>query len=844
MKTDKPIFPFAKALIMMLLAVTVINSCKKAEITDGKTDEIDEIDEIIEETVTYEIKSATSKFYTVSAPDKSEPGMEIEVTVTPVENVFVNALLFNGIEADEKSENTFVFEMPQESVDLEVLTSSIITLEPSSYFEVSADKEIAAVGETVTVTFETLYATDIVSTALVNGTMQCKPVSADIGEYIFSFTMPEGPAHVTGYTASEYFVIEREWDDHCQVVMLDCINNQGEPDEFCSQITGGLVHFLYKWDLGFEVKCRVIGKTTGTDYTGEVFWSLAEDNHLYQDCWAFYMPEEPVVIKAESTEIGTYRGEDFVGEYKAYWITLGTNRIFTSETPTMKMELRESSAYFVTSTDDNAYDFSGLYSVNGIKISSDRENARGNYSLSGDLLEDDFAFIIVDDILVNKADNRRYYLAGKNDFRYTCASDSDYGKRFLIETEADGQRKHYFVDIEVNSLTAVTADFQNGSSISGTSTAIFTKNGKDYLKYTYQDGSIPEFKYCGKEAGSYTSTSGGATLVLDGFGSATYNGTRGTYTIESGVVTFTDSYGTVTRFNIDMNRYTFTEIKPAETSKLYPVYSTKTAYLYLGSGDPVKEGYVEIRFNSGYDGKTKEGYASVKIWYMEYGTKEELVGTSNPFIFDEANRTVTITQVLQGTGSGWSTTRKDMVLNISQDYKTLYFADEVIYSTSTPYEYIYGGTWSPINYDDGSTEPEPEPETGWKGPKTYTASGLTGQWEGNASTGGVVQLLMDEDMYGNKTDGKAIVVAYVDDTNHYFSRYSGNYDFNESTSTLTVRQIPVGLESGGYGYVDISFIVSADKSYIQFAESFGERFNAPWNDNTYIEINGIRLIGE
>ena len=108
MKTDKPIFPFAKALIMMLLAVTVINSCKKAEITDGKTDEIDEIDEIIEETVTYEIKSATSKFYTVSAPDKSEPGMEIEVTVTPVENVFVNALLFNGIEADEKSENTFV----------------------------------------------------------------------------------------------------------------------------------------------------------------------------------------------------------------------------------------------------------------------------------------------------------------------------------------------------------------------------------------------------------------------------------------------------------------------------------------------------------------------------------------------------------------------------------------------------------------------------------------------------------------------------------------------------------------------------------------------------------------
>jgi hypothetical protein len=84
--------------------------------------------------------------------------------------------------------------------------------------------------------------------------------------------------------------------------MLDCINNQGTPEEFCSQKPGEIVHFIYRWDLGYDVVCTVTGTKSGKDYSNEVFWSIAADNHLYQDCWAFYMPDEPVLIKTVSTE--------------------------------------------------------------------------------------------------------------------------------------------------------------------------------------------------------------------------------------------------------------------------------------------------------------------------------------------------------------------------------------------------------------------------------------------------------------------------------------------------------------------------------------------------------------
>lgn len=649
------------------------------------------------EKVGYDITlNAESEFYQVDFPENAEAGETVTVTVSPVEDVFIDGVLYNDNEAESIGEDRYTFEMPEEDVELSILSRSTVTVESSDYYKrVATDKETAAAGETVAVTFVTLYAEDYVDRVIVNDSIEAEldVNESDFGWYVYKFTMPEGPAHVKGYLESEYYVIERESDEHSDVWMLDCINHQGTPEEYCSQAEGRIVHFLYKWDIGYEAECKVVGKETGADYSREVFWSLSEDNHLYQDCWAFYMPEEPVIIRVSSTENSVYPGESFVGEYHGYEMTLGANRILTSDEPSFNVDLRESGAYIVTSDDGHAYDFSGLYTITNGMIDYDPENCRGDFALSGRMLADDFAFFIVDDLLYNSADYRRYFLAGKNGFTYTCATDTEYATRFLVEAD-NGSKSWYFVEKDTKSIKEATADFISGNSIGSDCEVIIYTDAKPFIKYTYRYGGAPEFVYCGNEAGSYTS--GSETLVLDGFGGASYNGTEGTYQIEAAVVTFTDGDGNVTKFSIDTASMSFTVIDRTSDSILDPVYSTTTAWIFVESGDPYQGGHIVVRFDSDYSGNYKEGYALLKITYMDMGREKEMVGSSKPYFVDETNRTVTISQVLVGTGSSWSTDYKDIVLNISEDGKTLTFADDAIVSTSSPYIYCYGGEWAPI----------------------------------------------------------------------------------------------------------------------------------------------------
>ena len=656
-----------------------------------------------EKPTAYQISmKAESEFYEVEFPETAEAGETVIVTVTPVENVFVDAVRYNSVKAQEVEgqENTFEFEMPEKDVTLSVNTSSTVTVLPSSYFKGSADAEIAAAGDLVTVTFVVNNIEDMVSTATVNGSIECELVGMDLGEYIFTFEMPEGPAVVEGSTAVEYHVIDREWDENCVIYMLDCINHQGTPEEFCSQKPEGIVHFIYKWDLGYDVTCTVTGQKTGKDYTRDVFWSLAADNHLYQDCWAFYMPNEPVLIKAVSAEKSVYEGVTFTGNYSGYWVTFGENNIYTSTDPSMHIELSKSSAYFVTSTDENTYDFSGLYSVNDNAITGDRETSRGDFALRGQFLEGDFMFAIIDNLLFDNVDHRRFYLTAKNGFDFVSATDRSNGGRFLLEADQNGQKTWYFIERDNQSIKKAEVTFLEGSSIGDTCVAMIDViggiefNRTDRFKYTYENGGVPEFTYSGKEVGTYTSDKD-ETLELDGFGYAKYNGTEGTYTIEAGLVTFTDAEGTQTKFNVNMNDKTFVVIADSTGLELDPRYSTTTAWISV-DGEQSETGMITVAFEANYGATAvKEGYAFIQIKYMEMGKEKEMIGASSPYYIDAENRTVTISNVLQGNG-GWGTTKKDIVLNISEDGKTLTFADEIIYSTSSPYIVCYGQEYAPI----------------------------------------------------------------------------------------------------------------------------------------------------
>ena len=679
-------------MIAVLSAALLAFSCEKPEAPEPPQEE--------PETPSYSITATESEFYKMEFPESAKEGEDVTVTVTPVDNVTIVGVRYNSKKADLTEENVYTFQMPKKDVKLTVESSSTVTVAPSSYFRAEVDKGIAQAGDEVTVVFIVNNIEDIVASATVNGTIECKMEGMDIGEYIYSFTMPEGPAVVEGFMETEYHVIEREGDEHCTINMLDCINNQGTPDEFCSQKPEEIVHFIYRWDLGYDVVCTVTGTKSGKDYSGEVFWSLAADNHLYQDCWAFYMPDEPVLIKVVSTERNTYEGQDFVGEYTGYWITADENNlIYSSAQPAMNLDLRKSGVFYVKTTDSNAYDFSGIYSVDNGRIASDREEARGDFALRGEVLENGYAFAIVDNILHENVDNRRFYLVGKNSFEFVCASDK-YATRFLLEANEGGQKSWYFIERDNQSIKKAEVSFTSGSSLDDACEAMVDVvggiefNRTDRFIYTYENGGVPVFTYSGKEAGTYTSDKG-ETLELDGFGNAEYNGIAGTYTIEAGLVTYTDATGNQTRFNINMNDKTFTVIVESTGIKLDPVYSTTTAWISV-DGQQSETGMITVAFDANYGATaTKEGYAFIQINYMETGKVKEMIGASCPYYTDETNRTVTISNVLQGNG-GWGTTKKDIVLNISEDGKTLTFVDEAIFSTVSPYIFCYGQEWAPI----------------------------------------------------------------------------------------------------------------------------------------------------
>ena len=687
----------------VLAAALLAFSCEKPETpepqkppqenpdTPGNNDGKDEPDE-----QTFDITCPTSEFYKVEFPESAKEGEDVTVTVIPVDDVTIVSVRYNSKKAELIEENVYKFTMPKKNVELTVESSSTVTVVESCYFKSETDKKIAQAGDLVTVVFYVNNIEDMIASATVNGTINCKLEKIDLGEYTYSFTMPEGPAVVEAQLASEYHIIEREWDEHCRINMLDCINNQGTPEEFCSQKEEGIVHFIYRWDLGYDVICTVTGMETGKDYTDEVFWSLASDNHLYQDCWAFYMPDEPVLIKAVSTERNAYEGTDFVGEYAGYWITDGENLIYSSSEPTMNLELRKSGAFFVNTTDANAYEFSGIYTVTDGQLASDREVARGDFALRGKILEDGYAFAIVDNILHDNVDNRRFYLVGKNNFEFVCASDK-YATRFLLEANEGGQKSWYFIERDNQSISKAEVTFITGSSIEQTCEAMVKVEGgiafnrTEEFRFTNSNGTSPVFTYIGKEAGTYTSAKG-ESLVLDGFGNGSYNGNEGAYTIENGIVTFTDASGKVTKMNTDVNNKTFTVITEAseETLKaLAAEYKTTTAKIST-NGTVSEQGTVYVAFDRNYYGDYYKGYAQIKITYISNGSTIEILGDTKKYVVDEIERTVTFPNVVQGNGINSNTTiKKDVVFKISDDFKTLTLMDTVY--SSDPKDFCYEG---------------------------------------------------------------------------------------------------------------------------------------------------------
>ena len=186
----------AKQLLTFALAAFCMAACGKVE-KDPEQQKPDVEkpdtgkDEEEDKPAVYTISlKAESEFYEVEFPTEAQEGETVTVTVTPVEDVFVDMVRYNSTKATpvEGKENTFEFTMPKKNVSLTVNTSSTVTVLPSSYFTGVADKEIAAAGDLVTVAFYVNNIEDAVASAKVNGSINCTLAAIDLGEYVFTLS--------------------------------------------------------------------------------------------------------------------------------------------------------------------------------------------------------------------------------------------------------------------------------------------------------------------------------------------------------------------------------------------------------------------------------------------------------------------------------------------------------------------------------------------------------------------------------------------------------------------------------------------------------------------------------
>jgi len=529
-------------------------------------------------------------------------------------------------------------------------------------------------------------------------------------------------------TGLEPFAIEVRNDAHSTVTMLDCVNNDGiidpdKPHDWHGAESDYLGHLIYKPEYGYDMTVEISGQWTGKVYTEDrnfLFFVAAEDYAKWTDSWGFMMPNEPIFIDGKSTELTTYAGRDFVGEYKGFEIRKSPT-LYTTTNTEMSLDLRANGSYVVKSTDANAFDFHYMYiyddnndAISHVRVEQPKWDYSHYYGASGPFLGDGFIYLAVNDYTSNDANDRRFYLAAKDKFTQTCAV-GESAKEHLIEAVTEGGKVKY---VYVNNYGAVARvaemSFIKGSRIGENCEAIISYDGETRLKF-YNDGnSNARFVPKGLEAGTYQPNDGIGVdaLELDGFGGATIGGVSHTYVVESGVVTLEN--GRV--FNIDRSDNTYKEVfsndewtGPVEFS----IENGKGAYRNVENN----KCHATVMFNQDLNGNDRLGYLALKIdtWDSGYGTTRNLISANPKYIYDKEKGTVTLSGILVGNAEGGSHYR-NIVLKVADDLRSIWFDEtangEKIYGVSSAADYFYTGVQNTL------VAPADVPEV--KG--TYTAS--------------------------------------------------------------------------------------------------------------------------
>lgn len=579
--------------------------------------------------------------------------------------------------------------MPDEAVTLVVTTrptepgTYAISVTNGKYHEIFAP-ESAESGQTVAVTVAINQTFFKIGNLFFND-QPCTYLSDDGVEYLYEFIMPAEDVALTATVEEDLHLITKSEGEHTSLIFLNCIYNQGTPEQILQASKFTIVRFLYEAELGYDVQC-VVRTEGGT----ELPIAYDPEDEDYGACWWVEMPDEPITVATVATEKTIYQGKDFVGTYRGFELHTAENPLVTGTAPAFTMELKANASFAVTSTDRNSFNFDGMYLFDEAadRFTYQREFCKKTYAVSGQRLNGEM-FVQTFNLLVDKPDNVRHYFASMEAFEYACASPDSYDRKFLLEIRKGDATTYYYVDLLNYTWNKVEATFDSGTTIAQNCSALVLLDGTPLFRYSLDQGAAPLFTYMGKEAGAYRIQNGvGPDLVLDGFGGASVGEVSGSYTIEQGVVTFTAD-GTTVKYLIDPLAMTYYEVQSDQAWDGAAHLYAESQYGYNSevSTSWIK-GWVYVDMDCDFSGNPLPRYAKIQLSLLDpYGRRFNIISDCVPYIYDPQAGTLVLSQVHQGEPVGWDQSRRDITFTVTED-KTLVFVNEKIVSITTPNKYI------------------------------------------------------------------------------------------------------------------------------------------------------------
>ncbi|MCM1110772.1 MAG: hypothetical protein NC336_06160 [Clostridium sp.] len=583
----------------------------------------------------------------------------------------------------------------------------------------------------------------------------------------------------------------------------------------------------YDYTVLFDTRCQkgyrdhydIVGQYTGKVYSENplfVFVSLPDMNTMGVESFAYHMPFEPVTMNLYSEELTTYNGMPFLGTYSGAKIAVNNDkRIVSTDVFPFSIEMKGNTTFHMLSGDEDNFDVTDLYIYNEernsfayVPYEGDLQNSvdvEVKTGVSGQFVNDDFVLITAIDILEDKPENTRRYIASRKPFTFTLATNDNYDTNYLLQAKPkDGSEPFYFyITTRGSKRTAVTLDFISGDDISTDCSAYVcdAETGDRILRYDIAGGENPVFTVRGAEYGDYNGANG-SVLNLDGFGKLNLDGIEGTYEIDGGVI-MARVYGLITMYVVDRDARTFVEMSGDEWTGA-DTY-TNDAMLGTYAGHEINNlNNMTITFNKNPNGTDAPGQASVIINICSgegfNGNYIRAASTVGKYIYNAEEKTLIITNLYLGT-SPTTSTRRNLKLHVSDDMKSMWIDDvddEVIYSTDRSNSYILTGPQNTLR--------APKPAV-----TVELADKYTGNWNiafSSYATPEAIPVTLDID--------KANEQATLTSVYHGYEVLSGTVSYEFDGNKLTLKEFPVG--DGTWSqvptFVDLHFTIEEDGSLL------------------------------